>query len=73
MGTKLDYNMLTKTPITLHTCIFSMRYRVSQSKLEVFKQTVHKMIHFIIQGDPKQKVIFETDHTWPKNDFLGAN
>ena len=27
----------------------------------------------LIPGDPKQKVIFETDHTWPKNDFLGAN
>ena len=36
------------------------------------EEFMHSKLYYI-QGDPKQKGIFETDRTWPKNNFLGAN
>ena len=33
----------------------------------------HNLQNYDVQGDPKQKLIFESDCTWLKNDFLGAN
>ena len=40
---------------------------------DMFRDQIRSSKDSKVQGDPKQKVIFETDHTWPKNDFFGAN